>query len=182
MRDSNLRMIGSVLIGLAIILIFILSFVKLDIDKEQAFLCNTVHSDPELSQSCPVHESNVSWLMTISFVLAAIVLISGVYLLFMPALHSRKDKESIEVSKENINKDIKSERLDFKEVDVSKLDEDEKIIYDLLKRNNGSMYQSDIIKETQYSKVKTTRLLDKLHSRGIVDRQRRGMTNIVVLK
>ena len=74
------------------------------------------------------------------------------------------------------------EKSDFKEIDTSKLDEDEKKIYGLLKQNEGSMYQSDLIKETELSKVAITRILDKLESKKIIDRKRRGMTNIVILR
>jgi uncharacterized membrane protein len=70
----------------------------------------------------------------------------------------------------------------FKQVDLSKLDEEEKQVYDLVKSKDGSAYQSDIVKETGLSKVKTTRILDKLETNGILERKRRGMTNIVVLK
>ena len=49
-------------------------------------------------------------------------------------------------------------------------------------REEGSVYQSDIIKETKLTKVKVTRILDKLEGKKLIDRKRRGMTNIVVLK
>ena len=67
-------------------------------------------------------------------------------------------------------------------IDTKNLDNEEKVIIDKLKEKQGSMYQSDLIKETQYSKVKMTRILDKLESKGILEKKRRGMTNIVVLK
>ena len=77
---------------------------------------------------------------------------------------------------------FESQKNVFKKTDMSKLDEEEKNIYHLLKQNNGSMYQSDIIKETNFSKVKTSRILDKMSGKGLIERQRRGMTNIVILK
>ena len=67
-------------------------------------------------------------------------------------------------------------------VDRSKLSEEEKKILELLEQNEGSMYQSDIIKHTEHSKVYVTRLLDRLEGKHIIERKRRGMTNIVVLK
>ena len=51
-----------------------------------------------------------------------------------------------------------------------------------LKTTEGSAYQSDLIKATGYSKVKVTRILDKMESKGIVERKRRGMANIIVMK
>ncbi|PIN87301.1 hypothetical protein COV19_00255 [Candidatus Woesearchaeota archaeon CG10_big_fil_rev_8_21_14_0_10_44_13] len=62
------------------------------------------------------------------------------------------------------------------------LDNTEKKILDLVSRSEGSMYQSDIMKETGFSKVKVTRVLDRLEAKGLTERKRRGMTNIVVLR
>ena len=36
--------------------------------------------------------------------------------------------------------------------------------------------------KTDFSKVKVTRLLDKLEAKNLIERRRRGMTNAVVLK
>ena len=74
-------------------------------------------------------------------------------------------------------KDEKKQAIDF-----SKLDEKERKVYELLKQNQGSMYQSDLIKQTEFSKVQMTRILDKMAGKGIVDVKRRGMTNIIVLR
>jgi uncharacterized membrane protein len=52
----------------------------------------------------------------------------------------------------------------------------------IILRENGSVYQSDIVRETKQSKVKITRILDQLEGKGLIERKRRGMTNIVVLK
>ena len=74
------------------------------------------------------------------------------------------------------------DKQDFKPIDLSKLDDMEKKIYGLLQQQEGSMYQSELAKETALSKVQVTRVLDKMESKGILGRQRRGMTNIVILK
>ena len=65
------------------------------------------------------------------------------------------------------------EKEEVKKIDISKLDEKEKEIYDLLKQNEGSMYQSDMIKETELSKVNLTRIVDKLESKKIIERKRK---------
>ena len=67
-------------------------------------------------------------------------------------------------------------------VELSKLDDDEKKIYASIKASDGASYQSDLIKELGMSKVQITRILDKLEAKKIIERKRRGMTNIVVLK
>ena len=40
---------------------------------------------------------------------------------------------------------------------------------------------SDLIKESGMNKVKVSRILDRLEGKGLIDRKRRGMTNIVIL-
>jgi uncharacterized membrane protein len=62
------------------------------------------------------------------------------------------------------------------------LDEEEQELYNLIKESEGTIYQSDLVKKTEHSKVKITRILDKLENKKIIERKRRGMTNIVVLK
>lgn len=62
------------------------------------------------------------------------------------------------------------------------LDEDEKNIISVVTDAEGSAYQSDIIAKSQMSKVKVSRILDKLEGKGVIERKRRGMTNIVILK
>lgn len=160
------KTIGYLLIVFSIFLIILLSLVKADLDQRDAFLCEAVHSNPNLEMSqCPVHQSGTSWYLTAAFGVAFLILGSGIYLGFFPNLNiNKKEKES------------------FKEVDKSQLDEEEIKIYSTLKQNKGSMYQSDLIKDTDFSKVKMTRILDKMENKDIIERKRRGMTNIIVLK
>lgn len=79
---------------------------------------------------------------------------------------------------------IKDEKETPKKKRLNKLNlsDEEKLIIKLLEENDGSIYQSDIIKETNIGKVKITRILDKLEGRKLIDRRRRGMANIVILK
>lgn len=153
------KTIAYTLIIVSIMLFITLSFVKVGFDNQAILLCEATRSNPDMKmEDCPAHTSNIPWLITISFGIGFLVLGSGLFILFPP-----------KTKKEKIN------------IDPSKLDSEEKQIYEILK-SNGSVYQSDLIKETGLSKVKISRVLDKLESKGIVDRKRRGMTNIVVLK
>ncbi len=69
-----------------------------------------------------------------------------------------------------------------KKVDTSSLDSDEKKIVEIIREKGGSVFQSEVISKLGYSKVKISRLLDRLEQKGIVERKRRGMANLVVLK
>ncbi len=159
------KSIGSVLVGFSLILLFILIMVKLNVDREESYLCSITHTTPGLNaEECPAHNSNTSWRLVSAFGVSFLILASGIYLTFMP----RQNGEP--------------EHRKKKEVDASALEEEEKRVYELIKLKEGSIYQSDLIKETGLTKVKISRLLDRLEGKGIIDRKRRGMTNIVVLK
>ena len=152
------KKIGYVLIISSLILLGAMFFIKADSDKQATYLCELTAADPSLDmENCPAHQSNLSWFITFAFVIAFLVLVAGIYLLTL------KDEKKP------------------KKVDTSKLDKQEKSIYDVLKKHD-SIYQSDLIKETGFSKVKITRILDKLESKNLIERKRRGMTNVIFLR
>ncbi len=163
-KKMNSRWIGIVLIIFSIVLLALLTIVKLDLDERDTFMCAAVHANPNADMTlCPVHTSYTSWYIAGAFAVAFLVLAAGIYLVFVPL-----EKVSSAVEKAT--------------VEVSKLDEEEKRVYELLKFKDGSMYQSDLVKEVGWSKVQVTRVLDKLEGKGILERKRRGMTNIVILR
>ncbi len=61
------------------------------------------------------------------------------------------------------------------------LEPDEKRLFDIVSAQ-GAIFQSELTEKSGMSKVKVTRILDKLESRGLVERKRRGMTNVVMMK
>ncbi len=156
MANKNL---GYALITVSIILLVLLLFVKASMDEQGAYLCKLVEADPNLSlEDCPAHDNTSSWLLIAAIVVVVLGLGAGISMVIPKRLTTTLTK-----------------------VDVSKLDSEEKSIYEILKKNNG-IYQSDLIKETGFSKVKITRVLDKLESKGVIERRRRGMTNAIFLK
>ena len=124
-------------------------------------MCEEVEAAHLSMDQCPAHNSNSSWLILVAFGIALFISGSGIFLLFFPTTEEKRT---------------------FQEVDVATLSEEEKKAYDYIKGHEGSAYQSDIMKEMQWSKVQTTRILDKLETKGILERKRRGMTNIIVLR
>ena len=58
----------------------------------------------------------------------------------------------------------------------------EKGLVKLIQENSGAMFQADIMEKLNIGKVGMTRMLDKLEAKQIIERKRRGMNNIVVLK
>ena len=59
---------------------------------------------------------------------------------------------------------------------------DEKAVISILQKENGAIFQSTLMESLGIGKVGITRLLDKLEAKQLIERKRRGMNNIVVLK
>lgn len=62
------------------------------------------------------------------------------------------------------------------------LEPDEKRVYDIIEKEDGMIFQSDLVEKTGFPKARVTRVLDKLEAKHVLVRHRRGMTNAVVLK
>ena len=103
----------------------------------------------------------------ISLAIVAVIIIIGLFLIFS------KPEEKI------IVKRIKEKK---KKLNLNGLDKDEKRIIELLQKENGGMFQRTLMERLELGKVKVTRLLDRLESKELIERKRRGMNNIVVLK
>lgn len=98
-----------------------------------------------------------------------LMIVGGAIAFFM------KEKPLLSETKKNLSEEEKKKALEG-------LEEEEKRIMEIVLFNQGSVYQSDLLKETQLTKVKITRILDKLEGKRLVERKRRGMTNIVILR
>lgn len=68
-----------------------------------------------------------------------------------------------------------------KKFDVLGLNSDEKKVFQFVK-DNKAIFQAELAEKTEIGKVKMSRILDKLENRGLVERKRRGMNNVVILK
>jgi uncharacterized membrane protein len=65
---------------------------------------------------------------------------------------------------------------------MSSLNKDEKNVLEKIIESEGTIFQSELVNKTRFPKVKVTRILDRLEGKGLIERKRRGMTNVVVLK
>ena len=115
---------------------------------------------------CPMNES-INKQTYFSFSIVGLLILVGLVLIFS------KPYEKIIIKK------IKDKK---KKLNFENLDRDEKKVVDLLLEENKAMFQSALMEKLEIGKVKTTRLLDKLEAKQIIERKRRGMNNIVVLK
>ncbi len=72
-------------------------------------------------------------------------------------------------------------KSDYKEI-MKEMNENEKLIFEKILNAEGTIFQSELVEKTKFTKVKVTRLLDKLEGKALIERKRRGMTNIIILK
>ena len=107
----------------------------------------------------------------LSLAIVGVIVAIGLYIMFA--------KPKIEIKEKIIIKKIKEKK---KKLDISGLEKEEKLVVDLLSKEGNAMFQADLMEKTKIGKVKMTRLLDKLEAKQFIERKRRGMNNIVVLK
>lgn len=126
--------------------------------------------------SCPMY-GTIKFQTGISIGLMIIILIVGLYLIFF-------GQEKVEIIKK-IREKVKESSLK-KEKNYSKiirtLSAEEKKLFNFLIESQGAMLQSELIEKSGFDKVKVSRLLDRLEGQQLIERRRRGMTNIVILK
>ncbi len=127
-----------------------------------------VESSCEMESSiCPMNFS-IDQQTKLALVITGILVLVGLILFF-----SKPEKEVI-------IKKIK-ERERRKKKDLSMLKPDEKKVMNLIGKEK-TIFQADVSEKTGFSKVKITRILDRLEAKDYIERKRRGMTNIVMLK
>ncbi len=154
------KSVGWIIIGMAaaiIVIILIFNSALHDIVKSS---CGELHS-----LVCPMNN-------TISEQTGLALAIVGILVIFGLVLILSKPKEKI------IFKKIKEVR---KEIDTSHLTSEEKKVLNIISQNKA-IFQADLIEKTGVGKVKMSRLLDRLEGIGAIERKRRGMNNVIVLK
>jgi uncharacterized membrane protein len=153
------KTVGGIIIGIAFIMGVIVWIFNVGLKKIVGDTCTH-------GPTCSMYDT-IAVQTWISLSIVGIVLIIGIVMLFV------RQKERIVV------KTIKEKRI---RKDYSKLDKDEKKVIDLLLKEGNAVFQASLMEELDIGKVKATRLLDKLEAKQLIERKRRGMNNIVVLK
>ncbi len=153
------KTVGWIITGIAVLMTVIVWIFNNALKRIVGDTCT--HGD-----SCSMYDT-IAIQTWVSLAIVGVVLVIGVVLMFI------KPKEKI------IVKTIKEKK---KKKDYSGLERKEKEVVDLLLNEGNAMFQADLMEKLNIGKVGITRLLDKLESKQIIERKRRGMNNIVVLK
>jgi uncharacterized membrane protein len=158
MKNKN---VGMLIIGLAIVLGIIVFIFN-------NALTTIVNTSCSHGPTCPMY-GTINTQTYVGIALIGIILIIGIVFLFA------KESERVVLK----TRTIQAKR---KPIDLGGLDRDEKQVVKLLQGENNAMFQSTLMEKLGIGKVKATRLLDKLEAKQLIERKRRGMNNIVVLR
>ena len=156
MENKN---VGWLIIGIAIVMVIVVLLFDSVLKDAIGLTCSH-------GPTCEMY-TNVNVQKWISLSIVGIIVVIGLVIMFT------KPKEKIIIKK------IKEKK---KKLDLNGLDKDEKEVVRLLQDESGGMFQADLMEKLEIGKVKTTRLLDKLEAKQLIERKRRGMNNIVILK
>lgn len=150
---------GLMIIGIAIVMIIIIFIFN-------SALKDIVGQTCTHGPSCTMYDT-IKTQTGLSLAIAGIILIVGIFMLF------NKPREKIVVKK------IKEKK---KKLNLEGLDKKEKNVIKIIQDENGTMFQAELMEKLGIGKVGLTRLLDKLEAKQLIERKRRGMNNIIVLR
>jgi hypothetical protein len=149
------RHYGFLIVGIAMLI----AFVVYAFNRALTTIVNTSCSH---GTTCPMW-GTIHFQTNIGIGIFVFVVLIGLYFIIFG---DRKEKAAL-VKQKGIPKDLKGE---------------EKKVYSAVVDAEGTIFQSDLAEKTGFNKVKVTRILDKLEGRQMIERKRRGMTNVVILK
>ena len=153
--DLYKKHLGVILMAISLFLMLLTySFTSYLVDSLNA-TCPSVGT-----AECP-HAGNLPWQSYLSYTLSVLLLAIGAFLYF---------------SKEGITHKHPSK------IKMSNLDKEEKKLVSLINESDGTLFQSELVEKSGFDKVKVTRILDKLEGKNVIERRRRGMTNVVIAK
>jgi len=156
MENKN---VGLLIVGIAVVMIILILIFNNVVRTTIGLSCS---HGPECGMYNAVNVQ--TW---ISLAIIGVIIVIGLVIMFS------KPREKIIIKK------IKEKR---RKINLDNLDKDEKKVVKLLEEENGAIFQRTLMEKLEIGKVGMTRLLDKLEAKQIIERKRRGMNNIVVLK
>lgn len=159
MENKN---VGWLILGMSLIIVIIIFLFNNAMQEIVLGTCGPIHGP-----ICPMNQT-IQTQTYLSLAIVGILIIIGLVLIFT------KPKERIIIKK------IK-ERQKKKQIDDSDLRKEDKQALKII-QEQGTIFQADLIEETGFGKAKVSRILDRLEGKEIIERKRRGMTNVVVMK
>ena len=159
-KNFHNKWVGIAISIISVIILLILASFSIKIAKTEAAAC--VHPGGGL---CPI-TAHIPIASYAGGALLAVIFILGIKL----------------VLKSGTAEKMRHEAADKAEMVVKALKGDEKKAYELVMSSQGAVFQSELVEKMGYSKVKVSRILDKLEGQNVIERRRRGLANMVLIK
>jgi uncharacterized membrane protein len=156
MKNKN---VGYLISGIAIVIGFIIYIFNTALKDIVGATCSH-------GPSCEMYDT-IAVQTWISVGITGLILVIGLFFIFA------KEEERVVIKK------VKEPK---KKLNLSGLNNQEKQVIKILQEENGTIFQADLMEKLGIGKVGITRLLDKLEAKQLIERKRRGMNNVVVLK
>lgn len=157
--------VGYLILGIAALLIVIIFLYQNALEEVVSLSCGLEHG-----ATCPMNQTIKQQTYLALGIVGILIVIAGLLIFSKP-------KEKVVIKEKKIR--VKEKR---KKPSAKGLDAKEKKVLDLIEKEEGAMFQSELKERLGIGKVGMTRLLDKLEAKQFIERKRRGMNNIVVLK
>jgi len=154
------KQVGFLIIGIAVLLVGIIFLFK------GALVDITTSSCSMEQEICPMYKT-IDQQTYLALSIVGVLIIIGFVLMFT------KQKEKII---------IKTRKEKKKKLNLEGLNKIERETISIIQKENGAIFQRTLMEKLNIGKVGITRLLDKLEAKQLIERKRRGMNNIVVLK
>lgn len=162
MKNMENKKVGLLVLGISFLIFMIILIFNQALKKIVSASCGMLNH-----LNCAMYDT-ITQQTYMALAIVGILLVFGIFLMVS------KPAEKIVIRKIKENKIVKK-------LDTSQLKPEEKKVLDFM-RENKAMFQADLIEKTGFGKAKMTRIIDRLEGKGFVERKRRGLTNVVVLK
>jgi len=156
------KKVGLLILGISFLIVIIILIFNQALRKIVNTSCGMLDH-----LNCPMYDT-ITQQTYLALAVVGILLVFGIFLMIS------KPAEKIVVRKIKENKIVRK-------LDTSELKPEEKQVLGLINENKA-VFQAELIEKTGYGKAKMTRIIDRLEGKGFVERKRRGLTNVVVLK
>jgi len=161
MENKN---VGWLILGISALVTFVIFLFKSALEQITASSCSME------AALCPMNKT-INQQTYLALAIVGILVVIALVLIFSKPherLVIKKIKEKVQIKRKPIN--------------YAHLDKEEKVVVKKIEESEGTIFQSDLVEKSGFDKVKVTRILDRLEGKQIIERRRRGMTNVVILK
>ncbi len=167
------KKLGTILVIIGVIVVAVILSIRI---QQEILVDKIVEQEGScfLDDGTCLHEGRSSIIYTIGWIIAAVVLALGLYMIFF----EKSQKEILDTLEKHKRIQVDEEKLDIL---MKGLDEDEKRVIKAVKGQDG-ITQQTLRLRTDMHKSKLSIVLERLEKKGLIAREDKGKTKQVFLK